>query len=89
MADEDNSRRAPTNDAADADDADDSAKAYLESTVTRVLHDALVALNDARPSAPVKFLVDYLTERADAVDGEIAAKRGGSGNAAPPANGDA
>ena len=87
MADEDNSRRAPTND--DDADAGDSAKAYLESTVTRVLHDALVALNDARPSAPVKFLVDYLTERADAVDGEIAAKRGGSGNAASPANGDA
>ena len=61
---------------------DDSAKTYLESTVTKVLHDALVELNEKRPSAPVKFLVDYLGERAERVDGEIAARaNGSSGNA--------
>lgn len=61
---------------------DDSAKTYLESTVTKVLHDALVELNEKRPSAPVKFLVEYLGERAERVDGEIAARANGSnGNA--------
>ena len=54
---------------------DDSAKTYLENTVTKVLHDALVELNEKRPSAPVKFLVDYLTQHAERVDGEIAARR--------------
>ena len=53
---------------------DDSAKTYLENTVTKVLHDALVELNEKRPSAPVRFLVDYLSERAERVDGEIAAR---------------
>ena len=58
---------------------DDSAKTYLESTVTKVLHDALVELNEKRPNAPVRFLVDYLAERAERVDEEIAARRGGPG----------
>lgn len=61
---------------------DDSAKTYLESTVTKVLHDALVELNEKRPNAPVRFLVDYLGERAERVDEEIAARRrpgGGTG----------
>jgi len=60
---------------------DDSAKTYLENTVTKVLHDALVELNEKRPSAPVKFLVDYLTEHAERVDGEIAARRAAGGGA--------
>lgn len=58
---------------------DDSAKTYLESTVTKVLHDALVELNEKRPNAPVRFLVDYLAERAERVDEEIAARRPGGG----------
>ena len=58
-------------------DDDSSAKTYLESTVTKVLHDALVELAEKRPNAPVRFLADYLAERAERVDEEIAARRGG------------
>lgn len=68
---------------------DDSAKTYLENTVTKVLHDALVELNEKRPDAPVRFLVDYLTERAERVDGEIAARRGAGTGAGAGGTGDA
>jgi hypothetical protein len=72
----------PTEQQQQSQPTDDSAKTYLESTVTKVLHDALVELDAKRPSAPVKFLVDYLGERAERVDGEIAARANGSnGNA--------
>ena len=47
-----------------ADDDDDSAKAYLESTVTRALHDAMCALNAARPEEPLVFLGQYLLDVA-------------------------
>ena len=47
-----------------ADDDDDSAKAYLESTVTRALHDAMCALNAARPEDPLVFLGQYLLDVA-------------------------
>jgi hypothetical protein len=46
------------------DDDDDSAKAYLESTVTRALHDAMCALNAARPEDPLVFLGRYLLDVA-------------------------
>ena len=47
-----------------ADDDDDSAKAYLESTVTSALHDAMCALNAARPEDPLVFLGQYLLDVA-------------------------
>ena len=50
--------------AARAEDDDDSAKAYLESTVTRALHDAMCALNAARPEDPLVFLGRYLLDVA-------------------------
>ena len=58
-------RPPPSQDAQDARD-EASAKAYLETHVTSVLHDALVALNAARPADPLAWLGEYLVKESAA-----------------------
>jgi hypothetical protein len=58
-------RPPPSQDAQDARD-EASAKAYLETHVTSALHDALVALNAARPADPLAWLGEYLVKESAA-----------------------
>lgn len=50
--------------AEDSNERGESVKAYLEETVSKTLHDGMMRLANERPSAPLKFLGEYLLEKS-------------------------